>query len=389
MERREKRKNIIMLAIVTIIVIYISVSIFGVVRDIDTGQTVFVISSSLLEVGDVKQGVSPLEKIKEFFGFPEKVPVPIERNVTIKGRVIYTNGDPFAHGLMEMRSDPRRTYTDGDGYFLFENVEYGEHLINVYSDSGEVLASCTVLIKHNSNNEDAILTQLADGSRVLEVSVDVKALQILLEIGLDEFGKPIGNLVMHLGDEPSEYYTPEEEIPEGVPEIPDELDIPINPPKPALGDLTVYSNNDAEGDFSKNPNSAANINIFGDSKRIAPGMSGEYVFTIDNTANPFPIYYDIYFIESNNELGIPMRYRLKNNKTNAYVTGDDKWHTIDKIVDVTANLNKPLDLNSSGKTNYTLEWLWEERGIEDNTYGTDHGGKVACTLTIRVSAQRK
>lgn len=435
MDQVENRKNLIVLAIVTIIVIYISVSVFWVIRDMDTGQTVFVISSSLPQAGDTYRENTFLEKLKDLLKFPEKVPVPIEKKVTIKGRVIYTNGNPFAYGLVELRSKPRRTYTDGDGYFIFENVEEGDHTISVLSQSLEVLASCTVNINRNLEIKDVVLKQSADGTWVLEIAVDVKALQIVLEIEQNAAGQPSGKLLIHLDVKVPEYYPPEKDPdgstdpdkptdpdgsidpdkptdPDGSidpdkpidpdPSIPDQPEPPVTPPgssggshgggpkpQPSAGALTVYSTEDKTGDFSKPPVPAANINIFGNNKRIAPGMTGEYRFTVDNTANPFAIYYDIDFIETNNQLNIPMKYRLKNNKTNTYVTGDLKWHTIDEIGAVTANPRAPLNMNSSSKTNYTLEWLWEDGGILDNTYGKDHAGKVVCTLTIRVSAQRK
>ncbi len=400
MEHTEKRKNIIMLAIVTIIVIYIAVSIFGVVSDTESGQTVFVISSGLSQVGDVKGNLPFLDKLKGFFNFPEKVPVPIERKLTIKGQVIYTNGDPFANGLVEMRSDPRKTYTDWSGYFAFDNVKVGQHTFTVYSKNMKALASCTVLIERTPDNQDPILTQLPDGTWVLEISKNIKTLQIVLEIELDASGNANGKLIMSLGDGPPEYYPPEEEIPGGAPDEPGDIppvippiDINPNPPSPPPPakpwDITVYSKIGADGNFAKRPGAAANINIFGDNKNIAPGMSGKYIFTIDNSANSFPINYAINFIETNNSLNIPMRYRLKNNDTNTYVSGDNKWYPIDEIANITVNPSSPLDLNSAAKTHYTLEWLWQEAGNTDNVYGKDHGGEVACTMTIRVSAQRK
>jgi hypothetical protein len=141
-------------------------------------------------------------------------------------------------------------------------------------------------------------------------------------------------------------------------------------------------------DFNKAPAAAADINIFGSSKRIAPGMTGLHKVTIDNTANPFAIYYDIDILETNNSLNIPMKYRLYNNKTNRYVNGDANWHTTAEIRAVTANPAAPFSMVDSMRNDYTLEWFWDDGGISDNSIA-EHAGEVACTLTIRVSAQRK
>lgn len=432
MEQMKNLKHLIILAIVTIIVIYISVSVFWVIKDMDTGQTIFVISSDIPQIEDISQKSLFWEKVKEFFNFPEKVPVPIDREINLKGRVVYTNGNPFAYGLVEIRTNPRQTYTDKDGYFTFENVSYGEHTITVFSKNMERLASCSLFIKYNEEIENGLLTELEDGTSLLEVKLDIKAIKIVLEIEQDAASHSSGKLLMYMKDKVPEYYPPEKDPDDQgddwdeEPDKPDKPDKPIDTdplkpdkptpslpgqqpdqpiippggsggssggggsiPSPSEGDLTVYSHDDKSKSFSKRPAPIANINIFGSNKRIAPGMSGDYRFTVDNTANPFPIYYDIDFIETNNKLNIPMKYRLKNNKTNAYVTEDLKWHTIEEIVAVTANTKAPLDLASSAKTNYTLEWLWEDGGSLDNVYGEQHGGKVACTLTIKVSAQRK
>lgn len=421
MESVEKRKNLMMLAIITIIIIYIAVSVFWIIRDFEGGETVFVISSEIPQVGITTQESILWTKIKEFIKVPEpeKIVVPIERELTIKGRVVYINNNPFSNGLVELRSEPRRTYTDKEGYFTFENVEYGEHTIIVLDkNTGQILSSAKVVINCNLEIKNTRLLQLGDGTWVMEVSVDIKTLEIVLEIEQDANGNPTGNLAIHLKDQAPNFSHPDKD-PEGDKEKPGDpdKDKPIDPdtpivdetvppvdkpdspdeedqggttePEASAGELTVYSNDVKKGTFSKNSAQAAKINIFGNNKSIAPGMNGEYKFTVDNTANNFSIYYDINLIETDNELNIPMKYRLKNNKTNKYVTQNNKkWQTIDDIIAITANAKNPLDLGSSEKTDYTLEWLWEE-GSSDNTYGENHGGKVACTLTIKITAQRK
>jgi hypothetical protein len=394
-DKTENRRHLLLLAIITMIVIYIAVSVYGVIRDIYSNSTVFVISSGFHVSEDYQPAPSILDKLKGIFTRQDKVVVPVVRLVTIKGWVRYTDGTPFAHGLVELRSEPRTTYTDADGFFTFENVEDGEHVINVLGSQGQVLASAQVSITRNMDIEKSILMRLEDGTYVLEVAVDVKVLEIFLEIEQDGSGEPTGNLIIDSNYEVL-VYPPEDEpkAPPGTGEPPDKPDQPDRPTKPGggaespgAGSLQVYST--ASGrHFAQGSQPAAQINIFGSNKHIAPGMTGTYRFTVDNEGNDFAVYYDINLAESNNALNIPMRYRLMNNQTKSYVTGDTGWHTPAEINQATADQAKPFSMNQRSHTDYTLEWFWDDGGQIDNSFGEKHGDEVACTLTIKVSAQR-
>jgi hypothetical protein len=281
----DNRRHLLLLAVISMIVIYIAVSVYGVIRDIYSNSTVFIISSSLPISEDYQPAPSILDKLKGIFTRQDKVVVPVVRLVTIKGWVRYTNGTPFAHGLVELRSEPRVTYTDSEGYFTFENVEEGEHVINVLGSQGQVLASAQVRITRNMDIEKSILMRLEDGTYVLEVAVDVKVLEIFLEIEQDGSGEPTGNLIIDSNYEVL-VYPPEDEpkAPPGTGEPPDKPDQPDRPTKPGggaespgAGSLQVYST--ASGrHFAQGSQPAAQINIFGDNKRIAPGMSGNLPF---------------------------------------------------------------------------------------------------------------
>lgn len=403
MDIAQNRKNLILLAIITMIVVYIAVSVYGVIRDSSTGPTDFIISSTLPIVGDGDRGTPLLDRIRNFIYPPHKVIVPVEKKITIKGRVVYEDGTPYAYGLVELRSAPRTTYSDRYGYFIFENVEDGDHTVSVLNQSGQVLASCQVAINRNIEIANALLVQLSVDTFVLEVAVDVKILEIVLKIEQDGSGLPNGNLTIDPQVNVLERYNPGEQPLPGIPlilEPPAQQVIPNPPPdiigggggggfapQPQVWALTVYSTGD-NTDFHQAPSPAAAINIFGSGKHIAPGMTGVYKFTVNNTANPFAVYYDIDLVETNNSLNIPMKYRLQNNNTNTYVNGDSNWHTTAEIRAVTANPSVPLVMTDSMKTGYTLEWIWEDGGINDNSY-INHADEVACTLSIIVSAQRK
>jgi hypothetical protein len=175
------------------------------------------------------------------------------------------------------------------------------------------------------------------------------------------------------------------------PDKPDQPDRPNKPgggaESPGAGSLQVYST--ASGrHFAQGSQPAAQINIFGDNKRIAPGMRGTYRFTVDNRANDFGVHFDINLLESNNSLNIPMRYRLMDDDTKSYLTADILWHTPAEINQATANPDQPLSMKEKSQNTYTLEWFWDDRGQIDNSWGEKHAGEVVCTLTIKVSAQR-
>jgi hypothetical protein len=281
----DNRRHLLLLAVISMIVIYIAVSVYGVIRDIYSNSTVFVISSGFHVSEDYQPAPTFLDRLKGIFFEPDEVQVPVQRLVIIKGWVKYTDGTPFAHGLVELRSEPRVTYTDSEGYFTFENVEEGEHVINVLGSQGQVLASAQVRITRNMDIEKSILMRLEDGTYVLEVAVDVKVLEIFLEIEQDGSGEPTGNLIIDSNYEVL-VYPPEDEpkAPPGTGEPPDKPDQPDRPTKPGggaespgAGSLQVYST--ASGrHFAQGSQPAAQINIFGDNKRIAPGMRGSLSF---------------------------------------------------------------------------------------------------------------
>lgn len=401
-------KNLALLAIICMIVIYIAVSVYGVIRDMATYKTIFMITSESPRTGQTELVTPILERVRGIFNPSVPVVVPVEKRVTIRGRVVYTNGTPYAYGMVELRSEPRITYTDGDGYFTFKDVEDGYHTISIFNQKRQIIASCTVTINRNIAIPDAVLVPISDNSFLLDIAVDVKVLEIELEIEQGTMDRPTGKLIIKPDVKVVERYIESDKIEEnpkqgGIPEpfVPPEQPKPVNPPvgggggggipkpPPLNNELTVYSSKEPYTKFNQAPTAAACIDIFGLNKRITPGMSGVYQFTIDNTANNFAVSYNIDLEETNNSLNIPIRYRLKNNRTNSYVNGDYNWHTITEINEVTAKTPSLLFLNGSMKTDYTLEWLWDDGGINDNSYAEKHAGEVVCTLAIKVTAQKK
>ena len=400
-ERR--RKNFILAVIITIIVVYAAVPTYGIIRDISTGGHVFVLRSDLPDVRLKRPVLGFIGKLYHFFSAQEEVAVPVEQRIDLKGRVVYTDGTPFAYGLIEFRSDPRYTRTDSQGYFIFVDVDEGSHTISVLDEAGNVLASCKVDIERTAGIENAQLVRLPDGTYVFQVAVHVQVLEIVIHLKKGEDGKVTGIDRIDLGSAPTG--TPQPAGPAG----PADLAAPANPPgKPdapvpagggsgGSGGDAVDSGMDSDGsapapfDFdvldaattaSYGRAGAARVNIFGQNKRIAPGMSGSYKFTVDNTGNRYATLYDVTFAAADTLPAahkIPLRFRLK--ADGVYVAGNETaWHAPEELYQDTA-------VAGGRNVKYTLEWNWPD-GEDDSAYAAYAGNPAySYSLTIKVTAQ--
>lgn len=384
----KRRKNFILAVIITIIVIYAAVPTYGIIRDISMGEHVFVLSSNLPGVQMNRPVLGFIEKLHSFFHPQQEVLVPVERRIDLKGRVVYTDKTPYPDGLIELRSEPRYTRTDKDGYFMFIDVGEGDHNINVLDDAGNVLASCAVVIDRTSDLEDAEIIRLSDGTYVFQVAVHVKVLEITIYLHRGGDGKATGidHIVLGLAPEVTTQ-----------PSNPTDPTNPVNPVDPSNPDLPPEQpGGDSAGgggggvfDFdvldtatttSYGTAGAVSVNIFGADKRIAPGMSGIYKFTVDNTRNKHATLYDVTFTASDtlpDARKIPLHYRLK--AEGVYVAGDEaKWCTPEELYqeDKVAQGQKDVE--------YTLEWEWPD-GNNHNDYAAYAG--QAYSLMIKVTAQ--
>lgn len=384
----KRRKNFILAVIITIIVIYAAVPTYGIIRDISMGEHVFVLSSNLPGVQMNRPVLGFIEKLHSFFHPQQEVLVPVERRIDLKGRVVYTDKTPYPDGLIELRSEPRYTRTDKDGYFMFIDVGEGDHNINVLDDAGNVLASCAVVIDRTSDLEDAEIIRLSDGTYVFQVAVHVKVLEITIYLHRGGDGKATGidHIVLGLAPEVTTQ-----------PSNPTDPTNPVNPVDPSNPDLPPEQpGGDSAGgggggvfDFdvldtatttSYGTAGAVSVNIFGADKRIAPGMSGIYKFTVDNTRNKHATLYDVTFTASDtlpDARKIPLHYRLK--AEGVYVAGDEaKWCTPEELYQEDKSAQGLKDVE------YTLEWEWPD-GDNDNNYAAYAG--QAYSLMIKVTAQ--
>jgi hypothetical protein len=397
----KRRKNFILAVIITIIVIYAAVPTYGIIRDINSGEHVFVLSSELPGVQIDRPALDFINKVYSFFSPKQEVPVPVMQRIDLKGRVIYTDKTPYPNGLIELRSEPRYTRTDKDDYFMFHDVSEGSHTISVHDDAGNVLASCVVNIERTFDVAETEIIRLSDGTYVFQVAVHVELLEITIYLKNGDGGEVTGVDRIELGVAPQDPLgpvNPTDPTKPVNPAVPSNPDLP--PEQPDDGGDTGGGGGSGGGggdgggvtsprDFnvldtttatSYGTAGAVNVNIFGNKKLIAPGMSGIYKFTVDNTRNKHATLYDVTFTASDtlpDARKIPLHYRLK--AEGVYVAGDEaKWCTPEELYqeDKVAQGQKDVE--------YTLEWEWPD-GNNDNDYAAYAG--QAYSLMIKVTAQ--
>jgi hypothetical protein len=400
-----KFKSMLLYLLLTLLIIYIAVPTYGIIRDtVGPGETVFMLSSPLPEARLQRPGHGILEKIHAFFFPSQEVPVPVLQRIDLKGRVIYTDTSPFVHGLIRLESEPRYTRTDADGYFIFLDVAEGPHTISVLDEVGNVLAKCEILIERAPDLEnmpeakDVRLIRLSDGTFVFQVAVDIKVLEITLFLKRDADGNLLGPDRIELGLvqtgtlEPLQPGIPPPSPPE--PGAPGDPEIPVKPggkipdggdSGPGLSaDRFNFDVFDTVTAVPYGQTGAVSVNIFGAKKRIAPGMKGSYHFTVDNGRNEDPSRYNVTFTAVDTLPAthkIPMRYRLQ--ADGVYVAGGAAaWCT-------PAGLYQEAVLAGGKHVKYVLEWHWLE-GEKDNEYARFGGDPdFSYSLHIRVTAQKQ
>lgn len=121
---------------------------------------------------------------------PEAGEKPGEEAGTIlhlTGHVMYTDGTPAANRTIELHSDPIRTVTDSAGNFLFYNVPLGEHSVSIINQDGSVAAKRDILLDRHDTAEGISIGMNDDGSYVVELAMDVRMLEISIELGNETY----------------------------------------------------------------------------------------------------------------------------------------------------------------------------------------------------------
>lgn len=118
---------------------------------------------------------------------PEKEPEKkTETILHLSGQAVYNNGTPAAGRTMELHSTPIRTVTDENGFFLFPNVEEGEHTVSVLNEDGTVVAQRAISLSREDSIAGADVVLQDSGSYVIQLSVNVRLLEITVELDGEE-----------------------------------------------------------------------------------------------------------------------------------------------------------------------------------------------------------
>ena len=114
-----------------------------------------------------------------------------------------------------------------------------------------------------------------------------------------------------------------------------------------------------------------NNNVFKD--KIAPGISGSYLFNIHNISN-IDIKYSI-MMDKVSEYDINLKYRLK--KNNKYIIGDDNSWVDIKLL----NTNNYI-LKKDKTDKYVLEWIWLDDDKMDTIIGINMVSKYLLNINF-------
>lgn len=109
-----------------------------------------------------------------------------EAQIHLGGKIFYSDGSPYAKGIVQLHSEPRQTITDEAGAFVFENAEGGTHIISIVDRAGNVLAEREVIISKKDIEEGAKIKLLKDDVYQVEVAVDIKYLEVQVEINKED-----------------------------------------------------------------------------------------------------------------------------------------------------------------------------------------------------------
>lgn len=372
--RKDKRRAFVFYIISTVIIIYISVPTYGVIRDIvGDGETVFSLNSPLPDIVSNPRGAGFMEKLRGFLFPSENIPVVLGQRVDVFGRVLYTDGTPFANGSIGCFSDARLTRTDRDGYFEFLDLEEGSHTIRVFDEDGNVLAQCNTVIMRSQDAEKAAVVKLPDGTIVFNVSIDLAVLKITVLLEKDAQGNVVGIESIEIG-----FIEPEKDGEEGA--ASDKVEPEFSTP---TGERFEFNVQDTVTSVPYGGQGETNVNIFGLRKRIAPGSKGTYQFTVDNRSNNYAARYELVF-EALDTLPkpykIPIVYRLEADG-NYVAGGQDSWLTY-------GELKQENVLGAKEHVKYTLHWFWPDGENDAGFADFADDERYSYTLVIKVRAEK-
>lgn len=104
-----------------------------------------------------------------------------DRPIHLSGRVVLSNGQPYADGLIQLHSDPILTRTDGNGNFTFYNILPEQHTLSILNGDMEPIMECQVEVESLSEGQTTI-TKTQEGGYHFAVASDVRLLEVEMEV---------------------------------------------------------------------------------------------------------------------------------------------------------------------------------------------------------------
>lgn len=347
--------------------------------------------------------------------------VVAQQKVDVRGRIVYSNGEPYGNGLVELRSNPRYTTTDDDGYFWFEDVPVGNHTISAI-ENNTVLASVTVRVQRVSQEKDIDVIRLESGDYLVQVSLRVIEIRISLRIDGEQIHFTGAVVVGREGDPPDLGELPDITEPTGSTEVPGQgespgtevpPDTPSGPGTPTGSGTSTGPDTPAGPDtspetgtgpalavsdqyerwlewtvgtsvdiFAPRPGNTGVTTIDGQAV-IAPGAAGQYVFKIENPDSK-AVEYTIRLTESDqNNPKLPMRYRLGTGTPGPDYRVDSTWR------EASAISSGNVTIEPGGTDYFTLEWKWVTTDDRTDTAIGMQGLGPVYMLNITISAWYK
>lgn len=109
-----------------------------------------------------------------------------EAKIHLGGKILYNDGTPYANGTVRLHSEIRETASDETGAFVFDNAEVGSHTISIVDSGGNELAKREITISRKDIEEGAKVKLINNKSYLMEVSVDIKYLEVQVVIDKED-----------------------------------------------------------------------------------------------------------------------------------------------------------------------------------------------------------
>ncbi len=103
--------------------------------------------------------------------------------IDFSGQIFYTDGTPCANRVIELHSDPKRTTTDSEGVFHFEDVETGTHKLSMLDETGQPENQVEIQIDRLSGIRTG---QVTGNAQAYQLAVSGNVISVHIRLQLDE-----------------------------------------------------------------------------------------------------------------------------------------------------------------------------------------------------------